>query len=545
MAATPAASAGLTVTVDVSSGVRRVQRTPQNIVARVEVASGVRTATFKSFAVDEVTWSSERGAGGGTDMASSPSCTGQKYVVRSRGERVSRSMDDMLVSRSSRQRTNGVARRHSFAASLPRTVGPFNSPGGWDIFISHSPFCDQGALVGRQLCAAFEEKGCSVWLGTAMKDSSVLATREGAMHSSLFLALMVGATSYFDCDQSIEELLWARQFGVPVQPIVDAANMGRLKEILATLPSRCEFLAHMEWISVEEISKRSVDQVGTNAVLQKLAHEQEKKLNAAKARVRALGRTLSNEEEQSLVLLYTLSGAVLDADRVSLVRQQYALCNEPALLSAVRSGHIEDAAILLVAGDDVRVTDMHGATALHYAANRLGHFEMLRILLIAPHGMELLDMRRDDGITALMYAAHQNHIDIVRYLVRLGAATDLRDDHGRTALHLAARHTNNPDLIRALVSGLRGMDVLNAFHDGWTPLMNAAEQNNVHAFKALIEGGADLSLKNHMGYTAHAIAVERGNKECVEICRTYERGVTWSRRVKEKLTKQNGGCQIA
>lgn len=50
-----------------------------------------------------------------------------------------------------------------------------------------------------------------------------------------------------------------------------------------------------------------------------------------------------------------------------------------------------------------------------------------------------------------------------------------------------------------------------------TPLHQAVHQNDAEMVKALLEHGADASIKDGDGLTAYAIAVERGNKEIKDI----------------------------
>lgn len=85
------------------------------------------------------------------------------------------------------------------------------------------------------------------------------------------------------------------------------------------------------------------------------------------------------------------------------------------------------------------------------------------------------------------------------------------DDHGLTALIVAAQHSNN-DMINALVR--------HGAHINWqtpqlqTALMIAAQKGNLDMVKYLVKNGADVHRVDKQGKTAIAYAYE-GKKESV------------------------------
>jgi len=87
------------------------------------------------------------------------------------------------------------------------------------------------------------------------------------------------------------------------------------------------------------------------------------------------------------------------------------------------------------------------------------------------HGKMNLDAREKDlKYTALFAAARQNNLEIVQMLLAAGANPDIRDDRGMT------------------------------------PLMSAAAGGRAEVARALVNGLADIGLKNNAGATAHDIA---------------------------------------
>ena len=115
-----------------------------------------------------------------------------------------------------------------------------------------------------------------------------------------------------------------------------------------------------------------------------------------------------------------------------------------------------------------------------------------------------------------MKAAASGHEKAVASLLRLGAAPDLADRDGWTALMHAAAHASSGsvtairDLVRAGAAVNR-----RAGPNGKTPLMIAAEKGNELATDELLRSGAQADLKSE-GKTALDFALAEGNKRCAE-----------------------------
>jgi ankyrin repeat protein len=118
-----------------------------------------------------------------------------------------------------------------------------------------------------------------------------------------------------------------------------------------------------------------------------------------------------------------------------------------------RERDVDVARLLLERGAEVDALGFLGRTALHYAAIA-GRVEVLSLLL-----QNGADSRRADneGCTALMLAAEAREVEIVRLLLENmgGRGLDVRDEEGRTALWLAC-HFGNLEMVSALL--LAGAD---------------------------------------------------------------------------------------
>jgi ankyrin repeat protein len=118
----------------------------------------------------------------------------------------------------------------------------------------------------------------------------------------------------------------------------------------------------------------------------------------------------------------------------------------------------------------------------------------------------------DDGWTALHLASFFGHAKIVEMLIAHGAdATALsRNESRNTSLHAAL--AANRKIVAGLLIGA-GADVNAADRGGWRPLHLASANNNLDLVKALIAQGADVHLANNDGATPLSLALDKGHRE--------------------------------
>ena len=103
-----------------------------------------------------------------------------------------------------------------------------------------------------------------------------------------------------------------------------------------------------------------------------------------------------------------------------------------------------------------------------------------------------VNIRSDDGSTALLWAAHQNDLDTAELLLAAGADTNAPNDFRMTPLSQAC--TNGSDaFVRLLLKS--GANPNTAIATGVTPLMTCAKSGSVDAVKRLIEYGAAIDAK--------------------------------------------------
>lgn len=101
-----------------------------------------------------------------------------------------------------------------------------------------------------------------------------------------------------------------------------------------------------------------------------------------------------------------------------------------------------------------------------------------------------------DGATALMYAAANADLDLVRALIKAGADVKRESQLGTSAITEAAIIGNAP-ILEALLKA--GADPNFKTPNGETPLMAAARSGRVDAAKVLLDAGADINAKETWG----------------------------------------------
>uniref|UniRef100_A0A3Q2PL48 Nuclear factor kappa B subunit 1 n=1 Tax=Fundulus heteroclitus TaxID=8078 RepID=A0A3Q2PL48_FUNHE len=185
---------------------------------------------------------------------------------------------------------------------------------------------------------------------------------------------------------------------------------------------------------------------------------------------------------------------------------------------AVITQQKDAAEVLLLAGADPTLTDRHGNTVLHLAAQQEGS-GMVEVLLRHAELRELLDcsntaglpLRDTDtlrhahtaahalphptGLCAIHLAVLANQLPALRELLAAGADVEAQERScGRTALHLATE-TNNVSLAGCLLlEGNAQVDCCT--FNGSTPLHIAAGRGSVKLTALLMAAGADPQREN-------------------------------------------------
>ena len=109
----------------------------------------------------------------------------------------------------------------------------------------------------------------------------------------------------------------------------------------------------------------------------------------------------------------------------------------PLLFWAIQSGvSLEAIELLIEYGADIKKTTREGVGALDYA---IKYRRRDIVELCNKQGIDLTTSQRKSGLTPLMLAASFNDIDMMKYLISLGANPKAKDNSGMDALDYAAK----------------------------------------------------------------------------------------------------------
>ncbi|XP_053675177.1 E3 ubiquitin-protein ligase MIB2 [Anopheles nili] len=118
------------------------------------------------------------------------------------------------------------------------------------------------------------------------------------------------------------------------------------------------------------------------------------------------------------------------------------------------------------------------------------------------------------GKTCLQVAAHQGHVELVKYLLQHGANVNVVDKEGDSTLHYAS-FGNQPEIMRVLLQHNASIDELNSSH--CSALHISAHKKPPHCVKLLLEFGANVNVQDAYGDTALHDAIGKENTEVVEL----------------------------
>ena len=126
-----------------------------------------------------------------------------------------------------------------------------------------------------------------------------------------------------------------------------------------------------------------------------------------------------------------------------------------------------------------------------------------------------VNVRQNDGATALHWAAHWDDLETAELLIRAGADVNAANDYGVTPLSLAC--TNGSAVMVSQLVRV-GADLNVALPTGETALMTAARTGNVDVVTILLHGGADPNSKERTrGQTALMWATAEGHAEVMRM----------------------------
>lgn len=182
------------------------------------------------------------------------------------------------------------------------------------------------------------------------------------------------------------------------------------------------------------------------------------------------------------------------------------------MLLACKHGHLALAHVYLQHGARISDRDRdpkRQGNTLHYAAWG-GDLEIVRWLLELGASLDDVDIV---GNTPLLYAVYGGHKHIIDELLARGRTLHERNLKNHTAL-LQAACGGHLEIVKWLL--LQGFSLSEADHDGNTALLFAAWGGHLDLINFLLENGSSLSEQNHNGHSIFLSAANGGRVKIVE-----------------------------
>ncbi|CDK31056.1 ankyrin repeat domain-containing protein [Candidatus Babela massiliensis] len=125
-----------------------------------------------------------------------------------------------------------------------------------------------------------------------------------------------------------------------------------------------------------------------------------------------------------------------------------------------------------------------------------------------------INLRNEEGISALMWATYRDYQNIVELLINSGTDVNIQDKYGNTAL-IAASSFGHKEMVELLIQAGANIDIQNKYDK--TALMHAIIQNHKDIAEFLILSGANIDIQEKGGKTALMLAISFGHKAIVEL----------------------------
>lgn len=181
-------------------------------------------------------------------------------------------------------------------------------------------------------------------------------------------------------------------------------------------------------------------------------------------------------------------------------------------------GDVDSVIHALAVGADINCQDEKGMTAVMYAA-RQGHLHIVKTLIERNAELEITN---NNGNSALLIAMLEGHVEVVDILSEAGASFDFIEKKGEMIL-LGVIFEKHVDMIPILLREGVDPDKTVLRFDGGTflpALIYAIRLGYIDLAKALVENGASLEVQDASGYTPLSLAKDIGFQDFVTYVET-------------------------
>ena len=218
--------------------------------------------------------------------------------------------------------------------------------------------------------------------------------------------------------------------------------------------------------------------------------------------------------------------AIKQGNRDEVERQLEA---DPGLIHA-REGNLSPIIVAAYHGAPAMASFLADKTVALTVFEAAATGKINNILRLLARDPQLVNAYAEDGFQALGLACYFGHYDVVEYLVKAGAPINARSRNDLQAAPIqsaaAARHTKVVELLLKYKADPNVRE-----QGGYTPLHAAAQNGDKATIRALLYGGADLTLKSDDGKVPLDLALEAGHTEAAKL---LQEGITKQFRLKRE-----------
>jgi ankyrin repeat protein len=190
---------------------------------------------------------------------------------------------------------------------------------------------------------------------------------------------------------------------------------------------------------------------------------------------------------------------------IKFLNRIHSKTGKSSLMVAAEEGRREAVECLLAAKPNINMIDKSGSTAFLYAV-RAG--EMAIVEMLENSGADIYIKTEPLQQTALLVAARYNHINIVKFLLRLEFPVDTKDANEETALSCALTFEHF-DVATLLLASGADINVLGKNEN--TPLIRTSFDKRESTAAFIIANGGRLDARNFNGETALIVASKYRN----------------------------------
>ena len=194
---------------------------------------------------------------------------------------------------------------------------------------------------------------------------------------------------------------------------------------------------------------------------------------------------------------------------INLDRSYYK--NQSILMLCIKYDMKKEAGLLIKSGVDLNIRDNDGRTALQLAII-WGKYDMAEMLI--KNGAKV-DNQDEKGRTATYYATKIENVELLDLLVKNGADVDIQDEFGISPVVMAIADKKHKVLDCLIENSKRLEDI--TLTGRMTPLHIAAKLKNEKAVEKLIIKGVNVDVLDDCMQTALMYAVKKGYTKIAKI----------------------------